>query len=661
MDDDMYRDCHPDDVARIADVAMRFAKNSGPYNIIYRTKVKGNYKIIHAYAKHIFKGSTRLAVVWYVDEGDYSGDFENKEFSLMGIYSGFLNDSLITHESSYDFLTGLPTISYFFSLTEGSFKRDLKAGKNSAMLFFDLTGMKYFNFKYGFAEGNNLIRAFSRLLVETFTHSCCCRFGMDRFCVYTDDIDLEERLWSLFGKCENLNDGKVLPVRAGIYTLEMGKCEVSVACDRAKMACDSSKKVYVSHFTYFDDSMLADSEKRQYIIDNLDRAISEKWIQVYYQPIIRSANGRVCDEEALSRWIDPKKGLLSPADFIPILEDANLIYKLDLYVTEEILKKMKAQSDAGLYIVPTSVNLSRSDFDSCDIVEEIHKRITDAGIAPEKLTIEITESIIGNDYDYMKSQIERFQSLGFKVWMDDFGSGYSSLDLLQKLKFNLIKLDMKFMQEFSENEKSRIILSELIRMALALEIETVCEGVETEEQVEFLKEIGCTKLQGFYYCKPIPAEEIFRRYETGIQIGFENPAESDYYSHLGKINLYDLSVVTNGDEEIFENFFNTLPMAVMEQNENKVILVRGNKSYREFLRKYFPDIKIDKKLEFSVEKDKDAKNFIDTALKCRKCCRPIIVDEVASDGTKMHIYFRRIAVNPVTKVAGFVMVILSTD
>ncbi|MBQ9626450.1 MAG: EAL domain-containing protein, partial [Treponema sp.] len=261
-------------------------------------------------------------------------------------------------------------------------------------------------------------------------------------------------------------------MRAGIYSKNIEVCGASFACDRAKMACDSGKGAFVSNFTYFEKSMLVEAEKRQYIVENIDRAIAEKWIKVYYQPIIRAANGKVCDEEALARWIDPQKGFLSPVDFIPILEDSGLIYKLDLFMLEGILKKLEEQKKAGLYLAPISVNLSRSDFDSCDIVQEIYQRVQKSSIPLDKITIEMTESILGGDFDYMKSQIKRFKDLGFKVWLDDFGSGYSSLEVLHDVPFDLIKFDMKFMREFKRSEKSKIMLSGLLKIATELGLET---------------------------------------------------------------------------------------------------------------------------------------------------------------------------------------------
>lgn len=656
---DLYYGCHPDDLAMLENAAHLFAAGERPYNIVYRTKIGGKYKIIHARGMHVQKDDAKIEVVWFSDEGDYQEEGEQKGDFLAAAYSNLLRANTQERLLQYDYLTGLPTINHFFFLCDTNFyPKTIEKGETPVMLFFDMSGMRHYNAKYSFAEGDKLIHAFARLLAQTFGSDCCSRFGMDRFCVYTNDKDLEDRLWKFFSDCEGINGGKTLPVRAGIYSADVEVCGASFACDRAKMACDSSRTKYLSHFTWFDKSMLEDAEKRQYIVNNIDRAIAENWIKVYYQPIIRSANGRVCDEEALSRWIDPEKGFLSPADFIPILENANLAYKLDLFVLEEVLKKLKAQLKAGLYIAPNSVNLSRSDFDACDIVQEVHKRVVAAKIPPEKITIEITESILGSDFDYMKAQIKRFQDLGFAVWIDDFGSGYSSLEVLHDVKFNLIKFDMKFMQNFDTSERSKIMLSGLIKIAAELGIETVCEGVETEEQVEFLKEIGCAKLQGYYYCKPIPLEDILDRYEKGVQIGFENPAESDYYASIGKINLYNLSVMTNSNDEIYKNIFNTPPMVILECDKDEARAVRGNKSYRQFVKKHFGRKIMEHGVDLAHSSSRRYALFFEAIRKCRESAEPLIIDQRLANGEDIHVYIRRIAVNPVTKVAALVAVVL---
>ena len=180
-------------------------------------------------------------------------------------------------------------------------------------------------------------------MAEQFGEENSSRFGQDHFAVFTEEKDLEKKLKKIFSEMKSANGGKTLPVRAGIYLDSMGIVETSIACDRAKYACNISRKDNVSYFNYFDRKMLQNELNRQYIIDNLDRAIAENWIVPFYQPIVRATNKRVCDEEALARWIDPEKGMLSPADFIPILEDSMLIYKVDLHILDAVLERIRNQ------------------------------------------------------------------------------------------------------------------------------------------------------------------------------------------------------------------------------------------------------------------------------------------------------------------------------
>lgn len=457
------------------------------------------------------------------------------------------------------------------------------------MLFMDLNGMKYYNAKNGFSEGDKLLQEFAHIIADIFHSENCCHISGDHFTVYTNEEGLEDTLHKLFKRCSKLNGENSLPVRAGIYRTSLEDVPVSVACDRAKFACDSIRNTFESSFNYYNYNaeLSDDAERRQYVLSNVDRAISEGWIKVYYQPIVRAVNGHVCDEEALARWIDPVRGFMSPAHFIPYLEDAKLLYKLDINMLEQVLVKMKYQKEHGFNIVPHSVNLSRSDFEACDIVEEVRKRVDASGIGRDMITIEITESVIGNNFDFLKKQIERFRELGFPVWMDDFGSGYSSLDVLSSIKFDLIKFDMIFMRKFEADPKRKIILTELMRMANSLGLDTICEGIETEEQVHFLQEIGCSKLQGFYFSKPIPLEQILEKYKNGTQIGYEDPKSSNYYEVMGRVNLYDLAAVANGDENDLHNFFNTLPMGIMEMQNGHVRFVRSNPSYRDFIKRFF--------------------------------------------------------------------------
>ncbi|MBR3244677.1 MAG: EAL domain-containing protein, partial [Parasporobacterium sp.] len=588
MENDMYKYDHPDDIARIADAALRFAVDGGTFDIIYRTKERSGsgYRIVHAKGKHVFETpDARVSYIYYTDEGFYAKDEGNHTTDFARSLNNALHEESILKANYYDFLTGLPSMTYFFELASASKERILENGGNPALLYMDFGGMKFFNSKHGFAEGDKMLKSFAGLLKEMFGNENCCRIGSDHFAVVTEKALAEEQLETLFKKCEQMNEGKNLPLHVGIYHAQMNPVHVSAACDRARLACNALKGSYASGFNYYSQEISDSVEKKQYIVEHLDQAIAEKWIKVYYQPIVRAVNGRVCGEEALARWIDPDKGFLSPADFIPFLEEAGLIYKLDLFVLEQILEKLKNQKKAGLTAIPHSINLSRVDFDSCDIVEEIRRRVDDSGVSRSLITIEITESVIGSDFEYMKNLVDRFRANGFEVWMDDFGSGYSSLDVLQSVQFDLIKFDMSFMRKLEEGNSGKIILTELMKMATSLGLETVCEGVETESQARFLQEIGCSMLQGYYYCRPISYEQLLERYQKGEQIGYENPAEASYYEAIGQVNLYDLSVIAGNNEDSFQNSFNTLPMGIIEIQDDESRFVRCNQSYRDFIKR----------------------------------------------------------------------------
>ena len=662
MDHDTYRNVHPDDVARVGNAVFRFMRDGGRFESVYRLKQHNgsNYIVIHAYGQHIYtETGVRLAEIWYADEGVYSEEEKSDSSELDQSLNKALHEESILRASYYDYLTGLPSMTYFFELAEAGKEAIREKGDNPALLYMDFSGMKFYNTRHGFAEGDKLLRAFARILIRIFGVERCCRIGADHFAVQTEEAGLEDRIQRMLTECREMNDGKTLPLHVGVYPRQAESVHTSVACDRAKLACSALSGTYGMAVNYYSQDLNDDVEKRQYIIENIDRAIREKWIQVYYQAIIRVASDRVCDEEALSRWIDPVRGFLSPADFIPALEESKLIYKLDLYVVEQVLEKLKKMAEVGMYLAPQSVNLSRSDFDSCDIVEEIRRRVDDAGIDRSMLTIEITESIIGSDFEFMKAQVERFQKLGFQVWMDDFGSGYSSLDVLQSIHFDLIKLDMRFMQQFDNSEESRIILTELARMAAGLGVETVCEGVEKQEQIEFLREIGCTKAQGFHYGKPMPFSALLEWFESGKDLRFENPAESEYFATLGRINLYDMAAIASEGDESLRRYFDTLPMAVLEVNGSKTQYTRCNKSYRDFMKRLFDIDVTGMALDSSGLPGGHGATFMGAVLRCSRDGNRAVVDEPIDEKTTVHTFIRRVAVNPVTGTAAIAIAVLS--
>ena len=656
MNQNMFKDTHPDDTARFINAILRFGLEGGRLEVMYRTKKKSGsgYKVIHLIGEHVYtEDGLRLAQIWFTDEGDYQDDSGT---DLIRGTNSTLSPENLAHTHRYDYLTGLPNMSYFFERAEVQRKVCLEQGKKPALLYIDLSGMKSYNHKFGFSEGDKLLRYFARLLGQTFHPENCCHVSADRFAVCADENGLEEKLDRMFQEWQEMKQNMHLPVCVGIYPNRMEEVPVGMAYDRAKMACDAIKGTYSSSFHYYSSELNENILKQQYVLENFDRALSEHWIQVYYQPIVRAINGKVCDVEALARWIDPVKGFLSPADFIPYLEDAGLIYKLDLYVLDQILDCIHTKEAEGFFIVPHSINLSRSDFDACDMVEEIRRRVDAAGVSRDRISIEITESVIGSDFEYMKTQVERFQALGFPVWMDDFGSGYSSLDVLQSIKFDLLKFDMGFMRRLDENEDGRIILTELMKMASALGLDTICEGVETEKQAHFLQEIGCSKLQGFLFSKPNPLAYVLENLRTQKLSGYENPEESSYYESICSLNLYDVGVIAREETTALQNAYTTLPMCIIEIKDDSTRFVRTNQSYRDFFKRFFG-------LDLSTLSSDFVKydaafmyNVVETC--CERGIRTFYNEKMA-DGSIVHSFARRISVNPVTGITAIAVVVLS--
>ena len=657
MDNDMYRDTHPDDASRIADEAFRFATEGGKYEAIYRTRVGEGWHIVHAQGEHVFSDTgVRLAQVWYMDEGAYLPDPAEDTGKLnLALTEAMRRESLL-HASYYDRLTGLPSMPYFFELAEAGMRALREQGEDPALLFMDLNGMKLYNRNHGFSAGDELLRKFARLLVKHFSNENCCRPGEDHFAVFTREKGLRKVLDTLFAEWLELSP---LPVRVGIYPERMGAEGVGVACDRAKFACDALKNTLVSASCYYDRGMQERAAQQMYIVNSLDRALEEGWIQVYYQPIVRATSGMVCNDEALARWINPKAGTLRPAEFIPPLEEAGLVYKLDLYVVEQVLEKIRYFNALGLGVVPQSVNLSRSDFDACDMVEEIRRRVDGVGIDRSMLSIEITESMVGSDFAFMKEQVERFRELGFPVWMDDFGTGYSSLDMLQSIKFDLVKFDLHFIQQMKQGSNGQIILQELLKMITALGMDAVCEGVETEEQATFLRGIGCPKLQGYYYSTPVSRDSIMSRIVEKNTTQMEDPRETGYYETVGKVNLFDLGTLAYEGDQPMRNVFSTLPMAVLETLGERFSFIRSNEAYRDYMAASFGIRNVEQEKDFSQIVEASGQEFRRTVQQCCRTRGMAVFDGVLPDGYIAHYFMRYIGENPLTGACALVVAVLT--
>ncbi len=266
-----------------------------------------------------------------------------------------------------------------------------------------------------------------------------------------------------------------------------------------------------------DNTAVNDMSIAEYVVNNIDIAIEKGWVKVFYQPVIRTLTRQLCGAESLARWVDPVHGFLTPDKFIGPLEDSGQIHKLDSFIVEKVCSDISERLEKNLDTVSVSVNLSKRDFENADMLRVVENAVAKYNIPRDYIHVEITESMIVSDAILMKKVIDGFRNAGFEVWMDDFGSGYSSLNHLKDYEFDTIKMDMEFLASFTD--KSKAIMTSAITMAKDIGSMTLAEGVENEEQVDFLYSIGCGKLQGYYYGKPQPIEVFFDHIaEKGITI-----------------------------------------------------------------------------------------------------------------------------------------------
>ena len=320
-------------------------------------------------------------------------------------------------------------------------------------------------------------------------------------------------------------------------------------------------------------------EMSDFIAANIQRAIDRHDIRVFFQPVIRTVSCRLCSFEALARWTDPDHGMIYPDEFIPVLEWNRNIYLLDLYVIRQVCGRIRWAMDSGEIPVPVSVNLSRLDFELCDIFSMADGIVSEFQIPHEYIYFEITESVMAEEKDLMIEVVEKFRSAGYQIWMDDFGSAYSSLNVLKEISFNELKLDMCFLRPF--NQRSQFIASSIIEMAKKIDIHTLAEGVETEEQFRFLRNIGCEKVQGYYFGKPMYYEEAINHLKMkGIFI--ELPQDRTYYDDIGQVNILSAVPFMTKDERdkiTTARELNSIPLALVEASKESFSILFYNTAF----------------------------------------------------------------------------------
>ena len=564
---DLYRDAHPDDAVRVSESRYQFAAGAPAYDIVYRnrTRYQSDYHIIHETGRHVWKDGIRLDYITFTDESRVLNRDEDRKMQLSASFLQEISLEDDLHRNQFDHLTGLPMIGRLFQDAPERIREMKEHGKTPAILWFDFSRMRDYYALHGFATGDTLIRGLAWLIRDQFGFRNTSRVNNDSFVVCAETGHLEEDIRHMFDEAVKLNQENSHPIAAGICVMDQEDISLAAAIDRAKLACDSLHEPMHSSYAFFTQEMLDRAELTQYIFQNYQKAMDKGWIQVYYQPVIRTVTGKLCGAEALCRWNDPVHGMISPGMFIPALEEEGRIGELDLYMLEQVCRDGRDLMRAGMPIVPVSVNLSRKDFRNPKLVETIEATAREYGIPRELLNMEITESAFVRHAERLSKYISLFHQLGYQVWMDDFGTAYSSLGSLKDLNFDELKIDMSFLS--SSTDKARTIITSVVRMAKEIGIQTLAEGVETEEQYEFLRKIGCEKIQGFYFGKPMD-RTAFLRHCREKRIGFEPLRMKKYYDALGRIDFQT-------DE----------PLCVIEDDGVTLQKLFVNDEYREVMRR----------------------------------------------------------------------------
>ena len=381
----------------------------------------------------------------------------------------------------------------------------------------NIMNFRLVNNLFGVARGNEVLVRTAAMLREISENArgLCGRLGGDQFAMLLPGSRFREEnlLDTARSLGEVFNSGLFsFCIHFGVYRVEDPAIPVSVMCGRANSALRTIREDLTRTIAVFDDEILKRDLQEQKVIGGFEEALQGGQFRMYLQPLARK-DGTVIGAEALARWCLPDGTVMPPGDFIETLENAGLIQRLDMHIWELAVKQLRAWKGTGLEKLSISVNMSAKDFYSIDVYEVLTGLVDRYGVDSRMLRLEITETALLVDPEKSDAVVSKLRNRGFLVEIDDFGKGFSSLSLLKNIRADVLKIDMGFLREIRDDERSRIILRSVICLAEALGMDVITEGVETEQQLKALSEMGCSHFQGYYFSQPIPAEEFERKYQ----------------------------------------------------------------------------------------------------------------------------------------------------
>lgn len=475
-------------------VASGFNRQNDEYSALCSINKDGKIKHLELTFKKVYRRNKLLGSYYQIKDRTTEIEVFNQD----------------KYKATHDKLTGLYNADYFCNRAEEILKNDPYG--RYYIVCSDIKDFKIINDTFGKNIGDDMLNLIATKIKEKARNILCCRYNGDRFCLLLTQEQFNEDNLLNDVKDISMVNGINYPVlvHLGVYKIENRNLSISSMISRAFMTISENKNNYQSRIFYYNEDIKKAKYWEQKISGELEDAIADNQLKVFLQPQCDS-EGKVYGAEALIRWQHPVEGFLSPIRFIQLFEQNGLISKLDLFVWESVAKLLKRWKDEGKDYYYVSVNISPADFYFLDVAGEFKKLIKKYEIDPKKLKLEITESVMMNDIDKKLEIIESLREFGFVVEMDDFGSGYSSLNMLKDMSFDALKLDMGFLYKTKNEEKSRKIIKMVVALSKSLNMPVICEGVENEEQLNFLKGLQCEYYQGYYFSKPITIEEFEMR------------------------------------------------------------------------------------------------------------------------------------------------------
>ena len=428
--------------------------------------------------------------------------------------------------SSIDRLTKIPNRNTFVEKTQAIIEEN--DGQKFAIVRFDIESFKIINQLFGTSEGDSILKFIAvklQEIIEPIKNGTYCRITSDLFAFsipYENDDLLNLVIDTLVAAVKMYPLNFDITLSFGIYIAENSEYSVRHMLDRAGVAQKATKNNYKSHVSYFDEALKEQEEIEITIVSEMKRALDNGEFKIYLQPKVDMRSGKIIGSEALVRWVHPEKGLISPRNFIPIFENNGFITELDYYIFDTVSRQLDKWRGEGIPILPVSVNVSRADLYDPNLFPNIVKIVDKYNIPHEDIEFELTESSFISDNYKLIELTQSLQKGGFHVLMDDFGSGYSSLNSLKDIKVDVLKIDINFLPTSKDDERAGKILTSVVSMAQALDLKVVVEGVETRDQADFLISIGAYEAQGYFFFRPMPIED----YEKTLKAQLEAEAKA---------------------------------------------------------------------------------------------------------------------------------------